>query len=191
MVEASDLQEFPDDEAGFHQMQEDMKAIEREQKGKGRQRRVGPFTRGASEDKPKRSPRGRKPAAARVKADITQKIKAWLLLSNTLLELHPALAQDALDEAELEKAAEAINALAMKNDMLYGALTTVVSGSGTYEAILVLGLIGARRLARHGIIPEVIDPVAGALISMDMEELGGMLPGMSDASDTEPSTAAG
>lgn len=190
-LDLDSLQELPEDQGDFERMQSETKDIQKKTRTANKQRSTRiPFFHG-NEEKPKPKSRGRAATVARQKADITQKIKAWLLLSNTLIELHPALARDALDEIEIEKAAEALNALAMRNNMLYSALTTVVSGSGMYEAILVLGIIGGRRLARHGIIPEVLDPVGGALLSMDMEELGTMLPGMGDETDSEPSATAG
>lgn len=185
-MDFSELQEGPDDQREFEQRMLDEAAINKQTKSASTQRKTGPGIFGKRA--PSRKPRGR--AAAKVKRDIKDKIKAWLMLSNTLLELHPALAKDALDEFEIDKAAEALNTLAQKNDMLYGALTTVVGGSGMYESLLILGIIGGRRLARHDIIPSQFDDIGGALLDLDGDTLKNMM-GFDDENDTQSSSEAG
>ncbi len=181
-IDINNLQEGPPDQREFEQMLEDESRIAQE--NNVGQRKTGPS--GIFKRAPRKKPR----QTARVKRNIKEKIKAWLMLSNTLLELHPALAKDALDEVEIDKAAEALNTLAQKNDVLYSALTTVVGGSGAYEAIIVLGIIGGRRLARHNIIPQPLDDIGGALLQLDEGSLRGMM-GFDDESDTQSSTETG
>lgn len=143
-----------------------------------------PRSRARSVSKPK----GETKAKPRVsKKSLKVKIGAMLQLFNmTFFFLPDAFKGDALDAAEIEALSDALDKQAQKSDFVYKTLDMVISGGDSAQLLWVVGIIAARRFARHGLIPAEIDAASGFLINMDPTMLGEMASGFSpEAADSD------
>lgn len=129
--------------------------------------------------------RARKPstrrAAPRGPRSLAPEIAGMLTLVNTLVimsplgtrpmeamtdpNVQPERVGDELDDAEIGALAAALDAQARRSPrfrkMLEGMLTAGAGG----QLIGVLGIIAARRAARHGIAPPMLDPMLGGMLA--------------------------
>lgn len=115
-------------------------------------------------------------APARARGSLTLELTGWLNMLNMAFMFMPDLAGDALDQAEIAALASGINDAATANPRVYKALDSVLHGgsSGLLSLAMTVGLIGGRRLARHGIIPETMDTTLGAMIEVQTGIVGSM-----------------
>lgn len=139
-----------------------------------------PITEIPQEAKPDTAPRrGRKPRdpnapkrsyTRRSRGSLEQSIGAALITAN--LPLMMFASGDALDKAEIIALSKAIDAQCQSSPQFrkyVEAALTATSGGGL---IVVVGMIGARRLARHGILlPQAADDQIGAVLSGDLSML--------------------
>lgn len=120
-------------------------------------------------------------APARGPRSLANEIAGLLTLVNTVLIMSPlgtrpieAMADpnvvptrvgDELDEAEIGALAAAIDAQARRSPrfrkMIEGMLTAGAGG----QLIGVVGIIAARRAARHGVMPAMLDPMLGGMLA--------------------------
>lgn len=118
------------------------------------------------EKAPKR--RGRPPGSKNKtsRASLKTEIGGTLTLFNMALAMTPYRA-DALDSIEIEALADALNEQAKQSPTFYRYISWVVkttSGSGSLFG--VVAIIGARRMARHGFLPEQFDAQLGGLLAL-------------------------
>jgi len=114
------------------------------------------------------------------KHSLKTKIGAMLQLFNmTFFFMPDAFKGDALDMAEIEALSEALDKQAQKSDFVYKTLDMVISGGDSAQLLWVVGIIVARRAARHGLVPKEIDDASSFLINMDPAMLGEMASGLS------------
>jgi hypothetical protein len=127
--------------------------------------KAGPPIEALPQEAPRR--RGRPPGSRnKSKASLKTEIGGTLTVVNFALAMTP-LQRDALDPAELEALTNAIDeqckeSPAFRKYVEYAVKT--VSGGGSLVG--VVAIIGARRAARHGILPQQIDAQLGQLLAL-------------------------
>jgi len=123
--------------------------------------------KGTTETAPRR--RGRPPGSKNRTSTSTRslesQIAATLMAFNLGLMLIPPLQRDALDEIEIHALAKALDQQARTSPrfrkMIEGALA--VTSGGQLMGVCVI--IGARRAARHGMLPAEADSMFGAMLA--------------------------
>lgn len=84
---------------------------------------------------------------------------------------------DELDSAEIELLAKAINAQAERSPRFRKAIERMLGVGAGGQLITAIGMIAARRAARHGLAPAYLDPAIGAMIAGgDLSALAGFTP---------------
>jgi hypothetical protein len=148
----------------------------------GRQKEVLPLNGEAKEPKFKAVPeppketetapkrRGRPPgskngARASRTTSLEKQIGAQLTMLNFVVMLVPPIRQDALDEAEIVALARAIDQQCQASPRFRKYVELALATGGGSQLIMVVGMIGARRLSRHGILPETLDPAIGTMLA--------------------------
>lgn len=106
-------------------------------------------------------------------------------LNTIVMQLRPA---DALDGVEVATLVKALDEQAKTSPRFRRGLEAILSATGGTSLVPVLGIIAARRLSRHRMIPPVIDPVGSVVLQMmqaepseaaaAMETVMGMMQGM-------------
>lgn len=120
---------------------------------------------GTTETAPKR--RGRPPGSKNRTAStrsLESQIAGTLMAINLALYVIPPLQRDALDEYEIRALAKALDQQAKTSlrfrKMLEGALAATSGG----QLLGVAVIIGARRAARHGLLPAEADMIFGQML---------------------------
>lgn len=113
--------------------------------------------------RPPGSGTGRKPR----KRNLTDEIGGYLTMLNLAFAFMPdPLRGDALDAMEISALAKALNDYAQQNATVYKYLSTVlVQGGSLANLAMVAGLIAARRLARHQVLPGDMDDRLAAMLA--------------------------
>jgi hypothetical protein len=130
--------------------------------------------------KPDTAPkRGRKPRdpnapkrtyTRRKSGSLEQSIGAALITAN--LPLMMFATNDALDAAEITALSKAIDSQCQQSPQFRKYVETALNATSGGGLIVVIGMIGARRLARHGILlPKAADDQIGAVLSGDLSML--------------------
>lgn len=115
------------------------------------------------EQAPKR--RGRPPGSKnRSRASLEAQIGGMLMTLNMVLYVIPPLQRDALDAAEIAALAKALDEQAKSSPKFRGYLEAALAAGSGGQLIGVVALIGARRAARHGIIPAEVDGMLGTMM---------------------------
>lgn len=142
----------------------------------------------------------RKPRVSR--ASLRKQIDGLVVSINAIIEqLRPA---DALDGAEIATLVKALDEQAKTSPKFRRGLEAILSATGGASLVPVLGIIAARRLSRHRVIPPFIDPLGGVALQMmqaepseakaAMDTVMGMMQGMgatpSDANGKPTDAAA-
>lgn len=129
-----------------------------------------PVTQEPIETAPKRngaSPRAAKPASTPRPStrSLETQIGATLTVMNLMLLSVPRIREDALDMSEIQALAKSID-LQCKTSPRFRRYVEAALGAGSGAGLLgVLLLIGARRAARHDIIPRDFDGAFGSLLA--------------------------
>lgn len=131
------------------------------------------------ETPPKRSPTssrvGRPPGRttspnAPSRRSLEPQIAATLMTFNLALMVIPPLRNDALDEMEITALAKALDAQAKESPRFRKMLESALAVTSGGQLIGVCAIIGARRAARHGIIPPEADGQFGALLAASLNQ---------------------
>jgi hypothetical protein len=95
-------------------------------------------------------------------------IDGLLVVVNTIVaQVRP---HDALDATELATLGKAIDEQAKQSPRFRRALESMLNVTGGTSLIPVVAIIGARRLARHGMIPRPVDPLGSVVLQMMQAE---------------------
>jgi hypothetical protein len=79
--------------------------------------------------------------------------------------LLPPTRNDALDPNEIVFLARAIDAQCKSSPTFRKYVEVALSASSGGQLVMALGFIGARRMARHGVLPEGFDKMLGTQIA--------------------------
>lgn len=109
-----------------------------------------------------------RPAAKAV--SLKPQIAGMLMTLNLALYVIPPLRVDVLDEVEIEALARAIDEQAKRSVRFRKALETALSAGSGGTLIGVVAIIGARRAARHGVMPIEVDQQLGNLLAMGLAQ---------------------
>jgi hypothetical protein len=130
-------------------------------------------TGSGDESQPVKRRRGRPPGSGTGKRgprkrSLESEIGGYLSLLNMAFAFMPEPLQgDALDQAEIEALAKALNDYAQQNATVYKYLSSVlVQGGALGNLVMVAILITGRRLARHGVIPSEMDGRLAVMFEM-------------------------
>lgn len=119
---------------------------------------------GARERRPKTAPAPR-PSSASLK----KQISGALMTINLALIMIPPLRRDVMDMVEIDALATALDDQAKQSKRFRQALETALSATTGGNLVGILAIVGARRAARHGMIPEEADQMLGNLLAQGMD----------------------
>src|SRR4051812_32399852 len=88
-------------------------------------------------------------------------IGALLVMVNMPLQLVPALQRDALDHIEIQALAKGINQECQVNPRFRKYVEQLLRVQGGTSLLAIVGMIAARRVVRHDIIPNIPDEIGG------------------------------
>ncbi len=117
---------------------------------------------------PKRRRRPRDPNAPATKRrarSLEPQIGAALTTLNLAFWAIPPLRDDALEAVEIEALAKAIDAQARTSPTFRRYLVIALEATSGGQLMMVLVVIGARRLSRHGFLPAEVDAALGMMLS--------------------------
>lgn len=117
---------------------------------------------------PKRKATGT-PSRATSNRSLKAEISGMLMTINLVLVMIPPLRQDQLDMVEIEALADALDDQCKKSIKFRKAMETALSAGSGASLIGVVAIIGARRAARHGVIPPEADQVLGNMLATGMQ----------------------
>lgn len=72
---------------------------------------------------------------------------------------------DELDEAEISLLAKGLDAQCQRSPRFRKYVETMLGAGANAGLIATVAMIGARRLARHGIVPQPLDPMLGSMMN--------------------------
>lgn len=124
----------------------------------------------SGETAPKRGPQ--KAAPARSNKSLKGEISGLLMTINLALMMIPPLSRDQMDMVEIEALADALDEQAKKSAKFRKALEAALGASSGGTLIGVAAIMGARRAARHGLLPgdgEAVDQQLGNLLATGMQ----------------------
>lgn len=129
------------------------------------------------ETPPKRGPgRPRKTSSTRTSSgqfgrrDLKSEVSGFLFTMNMALAMIPPLRVDVLDVVEIDALSTAIVEEAKRSARfakMVDSMLKVTGGAGLFGIVFI---IGARRAARHGILPPETDMQLGMLLSMSLDK---------------------
>lgn len=128
----------------------------------------GPVQESIREEPPKRG----RPTTIRGGASsksLKQEISGLLMTINLAIMVIPPLRQDAMDMVEIEALADALDEQAKKSAKFRKALETALAGASGGTLLGVCAIIGARRAARHNVLPPEVDQQLGNLLAQGMQ----------------------
>lgn len=111
------------------------------------------------EQPPKRKGPGRPPTKS-----LEAQIGALIVMVNLTIQSIPPLRQDAMDVYEMEALAKAIDLQAKTSPRFRRYLEALLSAGSGAGLIGIMAMIGARRAARHGLMPAEVDALLGSMI---------------------------
>lgn len=124
------------------------------------------------ETAPKRGPgrpRGAKTApSAPSRRSLREPIAATLMTMNLALMVIPPLRNDQLDMMEIDALARALDDQAKQSPRFRKVLENALTLSSGGQLVGVLAIIGARRAARHGLLPPEADGQFGAMLAASL-----------------------
>lgn len=164
-------------------------------RGRGRPPKVDPATgervnppKGTGRAPAKRTPAKRPAARPRAPKSLYPELAATLSVVNTIFAMSPLGSKfdpetmqikqgDELDESEITLLAKSLDAQCQRSPRFRKQVERVLGVGAGGQIIAVLGMIGARRMSRHGVLPPMIDPMIGAMISGgDLGDLAAFVP---------------
>lgn len=123
---------------------------------------TAPKRRGRPPRDPDAAPIARKPRRAR---SLEAQIASTLMGFNLLFWAMPPLRGDALDDPEINALAKALDAQAQSSPRFHRALKTALDASSGGQLVGVVGIIAARRMARHNfVLPPEADAQLGRML---------------------------
>lgn len=143
--------------------------------------RVNPPRGASGQRSASRKPKTRRPATPRGPRSLAPEIAGMLTLANSLLIMSPLGTRpveamtdptivpdrvgDELDDAEIGALAAAIDAQARRSPRFRKMLEGMLTASAGGQLVGVIGIIAARRAARHGLAPAYVDPLLGGMLA--------------------------
>lgn len=98
----------------------------------------------------------------------------------------PARIGDELDDAEITLLARALDSQCQRSPRFRKQVERVLGVGAGGQLITVISLIATRRAARHGLAPEMLDPMLGAMMQGgDLAALGSFAPPDTETRDAE------
>lgn len=96
------------------------------------------------------------------KGSLRTEIGGMLVLVNMPLQMVPALQRDALDASEIDALAKAIDQECQTNATFRKYVEQMLRVQGGTNLMFVVAAIAARRVVRHGIVPDdLTEPIGG------------------------------
>lgn len=92
------------------------------------------------------------------------RIGGALAMLNMIALVIPATSRDALSPVEVDALAKGVDAQCQASPRFRRYVETALAASGASGLVGVIAMIAARRVARHGIVPEFIDGAIGAMM---------------------------
>jgi len=123
----------------------------------------GPTQDAVRETAPKRGPQKAAPRPS--SRSLKSEIASTLMTINLVLVMIPPLRQDQMDMVEIEALADALDEQARKSPRFRKALEGALAAGSGAGLIGVVAIIGARRAARHGMIPAEADQMLGNMLA--------------------------
>lgn len=152
-----------------------------------------------------RAKSGGKPRMPRTPKTLYPEISAFLMMANTLVTMTPlgskyeptgSITQmdmgngyvvpmpemrqttmgDELDEMEIAHLAKALDAQCQRSPRFKRYVETFLGAAAGGGIVAIVGIIGARRLARHGVIAPQLDVTLGNVLQGDMSALASFVP---------------
>jgi hypothetical protein len=120
------------------------------------------------ETPPKRKATGT-PNRATSTRSLKSEISGMLMTINLVLIMIPPLRQDQMDMVEIEALADALDEQCKKSVKFRRAMEAALGAGSGASLIGVVAIIGARRAARHGILPPESDQALGNLLAQGMQ----------------------
>lgn len=159
-------------------------------RGRGRPRKLGED--GKPLNPPRRSPSRRK-AAPRARStapkSLYPEIAATLSMLNMVIVITPLGSRppsealpdgrlgDELDEAEIIMLAQSLDTQCQRSPRFRKQVERILGVGSAGTIITTIGMIAARRASRHGILPEMLDPMLGAVMAGgDLNALASFMP---------------
>lgn len=122
-------------------------------------------------DRPPRRGPGRPPGSGGRRTSsksLRKQIDGLIVTLNTIIQqLRPA---DALDAVEIATLVKAIDEQAKTSPRFRRGLESILSVTGGAGLLPVIGIIAARRLARHHVLPAPVDPLGSVVLQMMQAE---------------------
>lgn len=135
------------------------------------------------------APRGTGSTRGRPPRSLEPQIGAMLTTVNVVIMLIPPLSRDALDAAEITALAKSIDAQARQSPRFRKYVERMLAVGSGGQLIGVIGIIAARRAARHGMAPEILDTMLGAMLEGNTDAIGSMA--FAPQPDTSPDPVTG
>lgn len=130
--------------------------------------RKGTRTRARADRAPKRDA-GQAPTPRAT--SLKTRVGAQLTMISMVMAVIPPISADALSPVEIEMLADGIDRQCKVSPRFRRYVELAVNASSTGGIVAALGIVVARRAARHEIIPEFIDPVLGRMIGDTAEPI--------------------
>lgn len=138
----------------------DEKIIDPKEKLEAQQAETAPKRRG-------RPPGSKNRTSSRRTASLEKEIGSFLVTLNFIAVLIPPIRDDALDEQEIVALARAIDAQCQTSPTFKKYVTAALTAGSGGQLVMVLAMIGARRAARHGLVPEELDATIGNMLASE------------------------
>lgn len=103
--------------------------------------------------------------AAPSRVSLETRIAGMLIVANSMCYFIPPLRADALDPTEIAALAKALDAQARQSPRFRKYLEAALTAGSGGQLFGVVALIGARRAARHGILPAEVDAVFAGMLA--------------------------
>lgn len=104
-------------------------------------------------------------SAAASRVSLETRIGGMLVLVNMALYMVPPLQRDALDPVELAALAKAIDAQCKQSVRFRRYVEAMLTAGSGGQLFGVVAIIGARRMARHGVLPAEVDGMLGGMLA--------------------------
>lgn len=133
---------------------------------------MGVFKPGPAQDAIETPPKRNAPKAAPSSRTSSKSLKAeisgLLMTINLALMMIPPLSKDQMDMVEIEALADALDDQARRSPRFRKAIESALAMGSGGTLLGVVAIMGARRAARHGLIPgdaETVDQTLGNLLA--------------------------
>lgn len=111
-----------------------------------------------------------KAAPRKTSTNLKSEIGGMLVTANVVIAMLPPTRNDRLDSVEIEALADAIYEECMQSARFRKYVEAAVGMGSGLGLLGIVGIIGARRAARHGVIPAEADQELGNLLARGVHE---------------------